>query len=389
MTIVIAISIASLTFLIAAACFFLLLQLPSRLTQSQNHDLNGLREMLLKSLGDQRSDFRDFTSHSGAQLRQEVQDSLRNQSLVLEKRFETLQEQTNARLQEIRGGVEKKLQENFEQNFGAFREMNKSLIHLKSSADQMLKVSEQVGELNHLLASPKLQGNFGETALQQLLDDILPGGYEWQPRLTEGCQPDATITIEGLRLCIDAKFPKDRMALLINEARDEAAVLIARKELASVIKHMAADIAKKYIRPELGTADQAFLFVPSERMYYELLQQPEVVEYCRQLKVSLVSPNTLGATLYAVALAFRGYEMQENALAMLRSIQQMERHFRNFRSDFEKVGQRLRQAQDDFTKANRDLDRFDKTMGEIKDGETRFGLEDSTGDSVQATLSES
>ncbi len=363
--------------LIALVCLVIVLQLPSRLQSSQSRDLSGLREILQKSLGDQKADYRDFSSQSSQQLREEVQQSLRNQSLILENRFEALQTQTNARLQEIRGGVEKKLQENFDQNFGAFREMNKSLTHLKSSADQMLKVSEQVGELNHILASPKLQGNFGETALQQLLEDILPvGSFEWQPRLAEGCQPDATITIKDVKMCIDAKFPKDKIVALMDESRDEAAMVIARKELAAIIKHMASDIAKKYIRPELGTADQAFLFVPSESLYYEILKQTDLMQHCRNVKVSLVSPNTMGATLYAVALAFRGYEMQENAREMMKSIQNMERHFRNFRTDFEKVGQRLQQAQNDYTKANRDLDRFDKTMTQLKDGDGEFVLGD-------------
>lgn len=369
------IALACLALLAALACLWICVQLPDRLRSGQSRDFSELREMIFKSLGDQKSDFRDFSSRSSQELRHEVQESLRNQSLVLEKRFEALQKQTDTRLQEIRGGVEKKLQENFEQNFGAFREMNKSLTHLKSSADQMLKVSEQVGELNHILGSPKLQGNFGETALQDLLEDILPkGAYDWQPRIAEGCQPDATITIKGVRMCIDAKFPKDRIAALLDDARDDASRAAAGKELAAVIKHMASDISKKYVRPDLGTADQAFMFVPSERLYYEILKAPELVEHCRSVKVSMVSPNTLGATLYAVALAFRGYEMQENAREMLKSIQQMDRHFKNFRSDFERVGQRIRQAQDDYTKANRDLDRFDKTINQIKDGEAELKL---------------
>ncbi|MEM6822140.1 MAG: DNA recombination protein RmuC [Verrucomicrobiota bacterium] len=368
--------ISILALLLGLACLVFLVQLPATLRRDQSADSASLREVFQKTLGDQKSDFRDFSARSSEQLRREVQESLKNQSLVLEKRFEALQHQTDQRLQEIRGNVEKKLKENFEQNFGAFKEMNQSLRHLKSSADQMLKVSEQVGELNHILASPKLQGNFGETALQQLLDDILPrGSFQWQPKLADGSQPDATITIRGVQMCIDAKFPKDRIAALLDEARDDDAQLSARKELASVVKHMAGDIAKKYIRPELGTADQAFLFVPSERLYFEILKQPELVEHCRNLKVSMVSPNTMGATLYAVALAFRGYEMQENAREMMRSIQKMERHFRDFRSDFEKVGQRIRQAQDDYTKANRDLDRFDKTMNQLKDGDAEQFLE--------------
>jgi len=352
------------------ALFYYLSQLKPALENQQLADSSTLRESLIRSLGDQKADFRDFNTANAGELRKSIQDSLTSQSLLLEKRFETLQTQTNERLQEIRINVEKRLQDNLEQNFSAFKDMSKSLGDMKSSADQMLKVSAQVSELNHILASPKLQGNFGETALEKLLQDILPeSAYEWQPRIAEGLQPDASIHIKNLRLCIDAKFPKDRIAALLNDAADEAAQTLARKELGTVIKNMASDISKKYVRPDLGTTDQAFMFVPSESLYYEILKQPELIEHCRKVKVSVVSPNTLAATLYAVALAFRGYEMQENAQNMLRTIQDMDRHFQNFREDFTKIGQRLQQAQDDYTKAGRDLDRFDKTIHKLRDGE--------------------
>jgi DNA recombination protein RmuC len=364
-----------LVLLVLAVGLWLLSRLAPDLHSSQGQQLAGLRELLQKSLGDQKSDFRDFNSANSELLRKSIQDALTNQSLVMEQRFESLQHQTAQRLQEIRANVERRLQENLEQNFSAFKDMTRSLGDLKASADQMLRVSQQVGELNQILGAPKLQGNFGEAELELLLADILPqGAYELQPRLAEGCQPDATIRIKQLRLCVDAKFPKDRIAALLDAANDEAGRETARKELAAVIKLMAADIAKKYVRPELGTTDQAFLFVPSESLYYEILKLPELTEHCRKVKVSVVSPNTLAATLYAVALAFRGYEMQENANVLLRAIQDMDKHFQNFRKDFVNSGQRIRQAQDDYEKAGRDLDRFDKTITKLRDGESQPGL---------------
>jgi len=355
---------------------YLISQLKPSLENRQQLESSGLRETLLRSLGDQKADFRDFNTANAGELRKSIQESLTNQNVLLEKRFETLQAQTNERLQEIRMNVEKRLSDNLEQNFSAFKDMSKSLGDMKSSADQMLKVSQQVNELTHILASPKLQGNFGETALEKLLQDILPeSAYEWQPRIAEGLQPDASIHIKKLRLCIDAKFPKDRIAFLLNEANTEAETAVARKELAAVIKGMASDISKKYVRPDLGTTDQAFMFIPSESLYYEILKQPELVEHCRKVKISVVSPNTLAATLYAVAMAFRGYEMQENAQKILQTIQDMDRHFQNFREDFNKIGQRLQQAQDDYTKAGRDLERFDKTIHKLRDGEGGLKLE--------------
>jgi|GEM_PF-845284 len=329
-----------------------------------------LRISLEKSLGDQRADT-SKTLMSGFEIVQKsVQDSLKNQSLILEQRFEALQRQNDTRLNEIRANVENTLQKNLEQNFGAFKELSSSLGQLKSSADQMLRISSQVSELNQILASPKLQGNFGETALQKLLEDILPpDSYLWQPKLPDNSQPDAALKIKDFLLCIDAKFPKDRIAAILDEAKDEPAREIARKEMASVIKLMAGDISKKYVRPDLGTADQAFLFVPSESLFYEVLRMPELTEFCRQKKVTLVSPNTLAATLYAVGLAFRGYEMQLNAQQLMLSIGEVYHAFQNFQKDFSNIGTRIEQAQKAYGSAANDLERFDKRIRRLQDGQ--------------------
>ncbi|MFZ5806141.1 MAG: DNA recombination protein RmuC [Verrucomicrobiota bacterium] len=336
----------------------------------REREMADFRVALEKQLGDQRADFRDVSLSNFDVLHKSVQESLNKQSMTLTQQLELLQRQNDARLQEIRANVETKLKENFEQNFGAFKEMSQGLTQLTSSADQMLKISEQVAELNQILASPKLQGNFGEMALQKLLEDVLSeNGFEWQPRLAEGCQPDATIKIKDMRLCIDAKFPKDRMAAVLDAAQDEAAREQARKELGRVVRDMASDISKKYIRPDLGTTDQAFMFVPSEGLYLEILRMPDILEHCRKVKVTVVSPNTLTATFYAVALAFRGYEMQQSAQALLKSIADMQRHFEGFRKDFDNLGMRLRQAQEDYTKATHDIDRFDRTLVKLRDGQ--------------------
>jgi DNA recombination protein RmuC len=325
-----------------------------------------------KAFSQLTSEIRDVSRIHSEALNKTVQDTLLNQTLSVSQRLDGLQHQQDARWQEIRKNVEQRLRENLEQSIGAFKEMSQSLGQLKSTTDRVLEISSQVSQLNQILASPKLQGNFGETALQQLLSDILPeGAYEWQPRIAEGMQPDAAIRIKDARLCIDAKFPKDRLASLLDAAKNDAEREQARKELMRTIRDMASDIAKKYIRPDLGTTDQAFLFVPSEALFYEILRMPELIEHCRKVKISLVSPNTLAATFYGVALAFRGYEMQQNAQKLIQAMQELGRHFDGFQGDFNNVGKRLNQAQEDFAKAQRDLERFNRTMDRLKDGQVQ------------------
>ena len=342
-------------------------------TQNFAQAMTQQRMELEKELANQRVDFREVALQHFQSLHQTVQQTLGQQSTALEQRFEALQRQSNTHFEALRVSVEQKLAQNIEQNFGAFKEMAASLTALKSSADQMLQISHQVGDLNRILASPKLQGNFGELALEKILADILPqGAFELQPRLAEECQPDAALYIQGKRLCIDSKFPKDKISALltVDLPHNPQAAETARKEFLKTMREMVTSLAKKYIRPDLGTIDQALLFVPSESLYYEILRASDLTETCRKLRVTPVSPNTLAATLYAVAMAFRGYQMEQNARTLLESVAQMERHFENFRKDFASIGNRIRQTQEDYAKASHDLERFNKAIFALKDGDS-------------------
>lgn len=377
LTVLFTLIFAILAALLALLCIWSVHRLKSTIDTNQAHNqtipqtLLEQRLAFEKELAGQKLDFREVALQHFQSLHQTVQQTLGQQSTSLEQRFEALQRQNSSHLETLRASVEQKLAQNIEQNFGAFKEMSQSLSLLKSSADQMLQISHQVSDLNRILASPKLQGNFGEAALEKLLADILPqNAFELQPRLAEGCQPDATLHMQGKRLCIDSKFPKDRISALLaaNPSQDSKATESARKEFVKVIREMVADIAKKYIRPELGTVDQALLFVPSESLYFEILSTPELTEICRKVRVTPVSPNTLAATLYAVAMAFRGYQMEQNARALIESISKMAHHFENFQKDFTGVGTRIRQAQEDYAKASRDLERLNQTMAQLKNG---------------------
>jgi DNA recombination protein RmuC len=309
----------------------------------QIKELGALKEFLLKSLGDQRTDLRDTNMHQMESLRKSVLDSFTQQS----------------------GLLEQKLTNNLDQNFKAFKEMSQSLVQIKSNADQMLKISQEVQQLNQILSSPKLQGQFGETSLESLLSDILPQQlYTTQEPIDTGIIPDATVLLNGVKLCIDAKFPKDKMSAMLAQPDN----ILAEKDFVSSIKTMITEIGKKYVRPELGTANQALMYVPSENMYLDIVKRPELMEIAQKSKVNLVSPNTLGGLLHAVHLAYRSMEVQKNTQKYLKELDEVNRYFESFTKDFDSLGQRIDQSQDAFGKAQRDMERFKKVLGKIVSG---------------------
>jgi DNA recombination protein RmuC len=144
-----------------------------------------------------------------------------------------------------------------------------------------------------------------------------------QHSFKSGDKVDAAIRTDAGFLPIDAKFPAEnfqRMIAAENEGEKEA----AKKEFIKDVKKHITDIAKKYILPEEGTMDFALMYIPSEPIYYEVVNLTELTESARQNRVYPVSPNTLYANLQVILLSFQGKEIEKRTrqvFTLLRAIQ--------------------------------------------------------------------
>ena len=88
-------------------------------------------------------------------------------------------------------------------------------------------------------------------------------------------------------------------------------------------KHV-KDISQKYILPEEGTMDFALMYIPSEAVYYEVVNEPELIDSAQRARVYPVSPTTMYAHFQTILLSFEGQKVERKArdvLAMLRAIQ--------------------------------------------------------------------
>src|SRR6202007_400644 len=136
----------------------------------------------------------------------------------------------------------------------------------------------------------------------------------------------------------------------------------ARRAFVTAVKTHTDSIAKKYILPAENTLDLALMFVPSESVYYELLQSADskgqqLDAYCREKRIVAVSPNTLYAHLCVIAMGLRGMKIEENAQRLADGLAGMKRHFANFAETFEKVGTHVKNAQQSYQEADKRLDK--------------------------------
>jgi DNA recombination protein RmuC len=297
------------------------------------------------------------------QNRTELQDGLLKSTQALETRFQSLEAQVGLRLESIGKSVESKLNENIKEGFKHFEKVQQHLQAAELKLASLGAVGQSISDLNNLLKLPHLRGAFGETTLERLLADFLPAGsYELQytiPGTTE--RVDAVVKLARQVLPIDSKFPREQVLPLF-ESQDPAALDNARKMLSEFIRGEAKSIAKKYIRPDCGTADMALLFLPSETLYFEVIRNGELFESIVKLKVFPVSPNTLAISLHSIGMAQEYYEMSRGVEKTIEEIKKARRHFEHFDQRFEEVGKGLKKAQDAFETAQTHLGRYENSV---------------------------
>jgi DNA recombination protein RmuC len=248
---------------------------------------------------------------------------------------------------------------------------------LKNTRDQISQIQRQLGEvqqagnqmaltaqtLEGILGGAKSRGSLGEVTLERLLEDSLPRAqYEMQYRFSSGEVADAVIKLRDKKLmAIDSKFPLDAYRRIGTEGEE------ARRSFAVAVKGHADAISKKYIVPDESTLDVALMFVPSESVYYELLQTSDnkgqpLDAYCRDKHVIAVSPNTLYAHLCVIAMGLRGMQMEENAKRLLESLSGMEKQMEKFADKFATLGTHLKNAQQSYSESDKLFERAQNTL---------------------------
>jgi DNA recombination protein RmuC len=244
------------------------------------------------------------------------------------------------------------------------------LAKLDGTTEQMLQRAGELARLEHVLRPPKARGGFGELLLENLLRDRLPpSAYEVQYSFKSGERVDAVIHVERL-IPVDAKFPLDNFERMA-EAEDDASRIIHEKAFARDLKGHIDAVAQKYIKPAEGTYDFAFMYLPAEGIYYELVcgRTGALLQYAHERRVFPISATTFTAYLQVIAFGLKGMEFEQNAHEVMAYLADLRRDFSRLRADFELVGKHLGNAQTKYVDAEKRLDRFDGKLERAADQE--------------------
>ena len=220
--------------------------------------------------------------------------------------------------------VSKTLQENTKQLNDRLDRAAILMRDVSKEVGQMSEIGRNMKELQDFLKSPKLRGNIGEQVLKDLISQMFPkNSFFLQYEFKSGEKVDAAIKTDAGILPIDSKFPMENFQKMAKAEEKTERASFEKEFIRDIKKHIDA-ISKKYILPSEGTMDFALMYVPSESVYYELVNQIEVLDYARKTRVYIVSPSTLYAHLQTILLSFEGKKLESKSreiFALLRSIQ--------------------------------------------------------------------
>ena len=229
----------------------------------------------------------------------------------------------------------------------AFGDVRERLGAVQEQAREVADLARDIGSLQDLLRPPKLRGGVGELMLERLLDDLLPGRYQRQYEFASTrTRVDAVVAMGDKLVAIDAKFPLDAFVGMTSGTPEERRV--RRRAFVAAVKRHVDAVAERYIVPRDGTLDIAFMYVPSEAVYYDLAVAAEsdfdLRAYCADRHVVPVSPSTLQAFLAAVHLGLRGLAIHENAREIQRCLGQLGQDLARLEIEHQKVGRHLDNA---------------------------------------------
>lgn len=298
-----------------------------------------------------------------------------NRSLGLLK--DNLQSTVSDRLDKNQSMMMNSIQKQSAETNKIITEITRNLTELKDTNKRVVDVADELKVLQNVLTNPKQRGGVGEYYLDAVLGNVLPPGvYEMQYKFKDGEIVDAVIKLDKGRIIpIDSKFSLENYNRLI-EAKDK----VERENLVKLFKtdlKNRIDETSKYIRPGENTLDYAFMFIPSEAIYYDLLvnnvgatgtNARDLIEYAFiDKKVIIVSPTTLLAYLQTVLQGLKSLQIEERAKDIQKRVADLGKHISAHETYMQKLGGTLSTTVNHFNAAHKSLARMDKDVVKIAD----------------------
>lgn len=303
-------------------------------------------------------------------------DMLKTDIVELNRSLGAMQQHVGDKLDNSSLRMQQSMQRQLTESAKLITDVSTRLAKLDETNRRVVDVADELKTLQNVLSNPKQRGVFGEYYLQSVLENVLSTKqFQMQYKFKDGEIADAVVRLEGdMILAVDSKFSLENYNRMVaSNSKSEREVLLAkvRTDLKGRI-----DETSKYIRPDEHTMDFAFMFIPSESLYYDLLigdvgtgaGARDLIEYAfRDRKVIIVSPTSFMAYLQTVLQGLRSLQIEQQAKEIQVRVGQLGRHISVYEQLMQKLGGSLSTTVNHFNNAHKELKKIDKDVVRIAD----------------------
>ena len=248
------------------------------------------------------------------------------------------------------------------------RDVTERLTRLDETNKQVISFADQLQSLENILRNPKQRGILGEYYLETVLKNVLPpGSYQMQYAFPDGTIVDAAVFVKDKIIPIDSKFSLEnynRMIEMIDETEKAKLLKIFEEDLKNRILETA-----KYIQPTKGTTDFAFMFIPHEAIYYDLItgkvgtgQENLIQRAAGKYKVIITSPTSFLAYLQTVLQGLKALQIEESAKEIIKKVEDLGRHLKSYDEYHAKLGNAIGTVVNHYNTSGKELKKIDKDV---------------------------
>jgi DNA recombination protein RmuC len=314
--------------------------------------------------------------------KKEKNESKDQSFLLLQQQMSELAKVLDSKLTESRRDMQDTVRTQFSDSQKLIKDineqMNKSLIDVtreqtkaNEATREFVTIAEKLGNLEKTLKHQKQRGNWGEASLELILSNTLaPGQYKMQYEFKNKETVDAVIiTKEGI-IPIDAKFSLDNYDRVVHAIDDRQ-----REELEKEFKNdlkKRIDETSKYVRPEENTLPFAFMYIPAEAIYYDLLVNEvgsikvntrNLIDYAyNEKKVIIISPTTFMAYLQSVLYGFKAFKIEESAKEIIKKVEDLGKHLNAYGEYHMKLGNSINTVSNHYSASSKEFKKIDKDV---------------------------
>ena len=262
------------------------------------------------------------------------------------------------------------------------RDVTERLTRLDETNKQVISFADQLQSLENILKNPKQRGILGEYYLETVLKNVLPpGSYQMQYPFPDGTIVDAVVFVKDKIIPIDSKFSLENYNKMVEE-RD----VVEKKKLEAVfvgdLKNRIKE-KEKYIQPTKGTTDFAFMFIPHEAIYYDLLTNKVgsdenaenlIQRAAGKYKVIITSPTSFLAYLQTVLQGLKALKIEESAKEIIKKVEDLGKHLKSYDEYHNKLGNALGTVVNHYNSSNKELKKIDKDVLRIAGASPELSL---------------